>query len=488
MSVAPMKYAERAALGQHLIDEDHDLLVDMYRGFSPAGVFRTPWNYLISTDGTDVYASNAFQTVYGGSTNENSIEGDDADASLVVQACIDDLAATGGLIQFTSQPFTFTNPLVLPDQTKSLKFHGTCGYQKSGDSTGTSLISSIIGDALFKQTSTIDYRASYGLEWRNIAFKGPHTAASTALHLTNATTGEIASNMFFGFGTSIWGDMNHNVITPENRDLIVWEMPGLFDVHDNIFTEGHLTYLNFDMFMQSKIHDNEFESWGPFTSHIQLKNTNVIQISGNRFTGNDTSVALDEVIGIDTDNQIYCSQIQINDNIAYLGSGTPGTYPFIRLTNTYVPLTPSNTITSRNNTLVLDYEVDIADILASGLYSQTDWATKGGIDAHDHIRTFNDTENLKDFTSSLANNTNYQNFWAPLQLYFSFANVDAGSACILYMGKTTGAMITCGQYYNNTAGAGDDSITLMIDVPVGWYFKYVVAGNTTLDACYGVYH
>jgi hypothetical protein len=66
MSTAPMKYAERTALGQHLKDEDHDLLVDSYRGFTTSGIFRDPYTFIIDFDGTDYYAINANQTVYGG--------------------------------------------------------------------------------------------------------------------------------------------------------------------------------------------------------------------------------------------------------------------------------------------------------------------------------------------------------------------------------------------------------------------------------------
>jgi hypothetical protein len=51
MSVAPMKYAERTALGQHLIDEDHDLIVDHVRSGVSGGITQYPYDFLIRLNG-----------------------------------------------------------------------------------------------------------------------------------------------------------------------------------------------------------------------------------------------------------------------------------------------------------------------------------------------------------------------------------------------------------------------------------------------------
>ena len=93
--VAPMKYAERTALGQPLIEEDHDLLVDMYRGFTPAGTFVSNYTYIVSTDGVDCYASSAYQTIFGGPTDIGGVDG--GDPAAVMQACLDALVS-GGVI------------------------------------------------------------------------------------------------------------------------------------------------------------------------------------------------------------------------------------------------------------------------------------------------------------------------------------------------------------------------------------------------------
>jgi len=76
---------------------DWNAMVDRVNGFTPSGVFVSPYSYCISFDGTDYYASNAFQTVYGGPSDEGGVDG--ADLAAVVQACLDDLT-TGGYVQF----------------------------------------------------------------------------------------------------------------------------------------------------------------------------------------------------------------------------------------------------------------------------------------------------------------------------------------------------------------------------------------------------
>jgi hypothetical protein len=114
MTVAPMKYAERTALGQHLIDEDHDLLVDGYRGFTPAGIFVSPYSFLVSTvtdGGTPYYgASNAYQTIYGGfSTANHHIGGvDGANYDALIAKLLSDLATTGGVIAHKNAVYPLT--------------------------------------------------------------------------------------------------------------------------------------------------------------------------------------------------------------------------------------------------------------------------------------------------------------------------------------------------------------------------------------------
>jgi hypothetical protein len=117
MSVAPMKYAERTALGQHLIDEDHDLLVDAYRGFTPSGTFVNPCLYTIfhSTDGgVDYYAAiNGSQIIYGGvSTANHHIGGvDGASLAAVTTAARADMNTSGGLLYFwDGQTETYLSP------------------------------------------------------------------------------------------------------------------------------------------------------------------------------------------------------------------------------------------------------------------------------------------------------------------------------------------------------------------------------------------
>lgn len=432
------------------------------------------YTYLVSRDSNGYYASNPdgefFRSV---------------DCSDVIQSIFDERYEVGAKTVFNIDEFICNKKIKIPYGTKSMMFEGLGAWIESGVPTGT-VIRSTVDDALFEQESVINYRSSYGFSFHNTAFIGPSTYASSCFHLTNSTTGEISSNMFFQFGTHIIGDMNHEPITSENRDLIIREMPGLFDIHDNIFTEEKVCAVKFDMFMQNKLHDNEFEDWGPFVRQIDLINTNVININNNRFTANDETVPQQEVIKISTTNEIYCNQIHINDNIAYMGRGTP-LYPFINMVNTTTY--PTNDIVSRDNNLVLDYIPTIPMLLGVGTGMYVQQASLGMIDARDHVRFLNDQDNLKDFTPYLANDTPYQNNWAPLNLYFVANTIKSASAFIVLMGKTPDQMIIMHEYSNSTGDdVTGDVISFVLSIPVGYWFKYQLIGTTQLGSAYAVYN
>jgi parallel beta-helix repeat protein len=57
-------------------------MVDCVNGYTPSGTFISPYTYVISTDGTDYYASNAFQTIYGGPDDAGGVDGADCTAVL----------------------------------------------------------------------------------------------------------------------------------------------------------------------------------------------------------------------------------------------------------------------------------------------------------------------------------------------------------------------------------------------------------------------
>lgn len=61
---APMKSAERSALGQPLQSEDHDLLVDGYRGFTASGTFIGEHGVILTYTAPNYNASNAWQILY----------------------------------------------------------------------------------------------------------------------------------------------------------------------------------------------------------------------------------------------------------------------------------------------------------------------------------------------------------------------------------------------------------------------------------------
>jgi hypothetical protein len=120
--------ADIYAAGDYCRDSDWDDLKAFSDGFTPAGIFKSLAKFVISTDGTDIYASNAFQTIYGGSGDTGGVEGDDADATAIFQQVIDDVnAAGGGLIFVAEGTYSFNitgagNPLV--DQKDTVKMIG----------------------------------------------------------------------------------------------------------------------------------------------------------------------------------------------------------------------------------------------------------------------------------------------------------------------------------------------------------------------------
>jgi hypothetical protein len=73
---------------------DWNTMVDFYNGFTPTGSFKSAYNFLITYDSTYYYASNAFQTIYGGASDAGGVSG--ASLLAVTQACINYL--TDGLI------------------------------------------------------------------------------------------------------------------------------------------------------------------------------------------------------------------------------------------------------------------------------------------------------------------------------------------------------------------------------------------------------
>jgi hypothetical protein len=101
--------AEIYAAGDYCRDSDWDALKAFSDGFTPSGTFRAPYTFLIDFDGTDFYASNVFQTVYGGASDTGGIDG--ADGGAVLQAAIDDTTA-GDIICF--------NTATIPISTKQI--------------------------------------------------------------------------------------------------------------------------------------------------------------------------------------------------------------------------------------------------------------------------------------------------------------------------------------------------------------------------------
>jgi hypothetical protein len=166
MAVAPMKYAERTALGQHLIDEDHDLLVDAYRGFTPSGTFIAAYDYIIveSVDtGVNYYSANTgSQTIYGGATLANHHVGgvDGASAAAVIQACITALGANYGAILLKN----FDEPAGVTTTDKILLFSFYSGKSRFGTFKLYEDHTDANGNSFVLQGNTANSRTAFGLK------------------------------------------------------------------------------------------------------------------------------------------------------------------------------------------------------------------------------------------------------------------------------------------------------------------------------------
>jgi hypothetical protein len=142
----PRKYPVSGA-DPHLQDLDWNAMVDRINGFTPEGIFQSPYSFLIlknKVDGTDYYyANNAFQTVYGGPDNQGEPPVDGTDASAVIQAAINN-APTGSRIAFrtgdsacATRDYECATPLNIPDQ-KTLHLLGEHEYYTVFKYTGES--------------------------------------------------------------------------------------------------------------------------------------------------------------------------------------------------------------------------------------------------------------------------------------------------------------------------------------------------------------
>jgi hypothetical protein len=98
--------------------ENWNAMVDRVNGFTPSGTFATSYNYLIFKYGSDYYANNAFQTVYGGSSDAGGVDG--ASFNDVMDAVINalptnNLGGKTGTIAFAAAIYTVTRKISIPN-------------------------------------------------------------------------------------------------------------------------------------------------------------------------------------------------------------------------------------------------------------------------------------------------------------------------------------------------------------------------------------
>lgn len=109
----PRTYAEAlASTDRHLVYPDWDAMVAFFNGYSPVGTFVNSYTFIISTDGTYFYANNAFQTVYGGSSNVGGIDGTDFKA--VLDAATAATTTNGGAIHIKRATYNPNGAIIIP--------------------------------------------------------------------------------------------------------------------------------------------------------------------------------------------------------------------------------------------------------------------------------------------------------------------------------------------------------------------------------------
>lgn len=109
----PRKYPTNTG-DNHPDFNDWNAMVDRITGFTSSGTFRSPYSYLVDFDGTDYYACNAYQVVYGGPSDAGAVDGGDPEA--VIQAALDNL--TGGRSHKETVKLKGTYTLAADDQIK----------------------------------------------------------------------------------------------------------------------------------------------------------------------------------------------------------------------------------------------------------------------------------------------------------------------------------------------------------------------------------
>lgn len=136
--------ARFAATGPMTRDEMNEVLgdlEDLMNGFTASGTFRSTADYVITFDGTDYYASSAYQTVYGGPDDTGGVDG--ALFSDVINECLQDISdAGGGTILLDGEEFTATKQILIPDtltanggQERCIEIRGTGGTVIKVDET-----------------------------------------------------------------------------------------------------------------------------------------------------------------------------------------------------------------------------------------------------------------------------------------------------------------------------------------------------------------
>lgn len=168
--------------GTPLNENDYNALRLILAGYTPSGTFLNPCTFTISEDGTDTYASNAYQTIYGGSSDTGGVDG--GDAAAVIQAAVDALGDPGGKILFRQGRYNIDTAIDLSGIYNVWLEMESLGWASPAETAqqqevGLVQTADIGTDGLFNINNT-GSNAFYMITIKNLKFLGDYSGSAWA--------------------------------------------------------------------------------------------------------------------------------------------------------------------------------------------------------------------------------------------------------------------------------------------------------------------
>jgi len=152
----PRKYP--ISTGAPCDENDWNAMIDILEGFTPSGVFKSNYSFLVVEDGTDAYGCNAYQILYGGPDDVGGVDG--ADHYAVIQACLNAVSGTTKEVVILIGDFSIGNQL-RPKSYTCIKLYGS--ITQTDAVTVRSILS--CNDSRFEVYSAVTDLEIYGGRW-----------------------------------------------------------------------------------------------------------------------------------------------------------------------------------------------------------------------------------------------------------------------------------------------------------------------------------